>query len=120
VQGVVDGGRDPETSYGGNGDYLIHFDLQRMGLLPGALIKFRAESRYGESVNAAAGPILPVNTDAFSRLTDQLDESIPFTITDLPVHAVPFRRSSRSFWASWTRSTVIPMSSPAAAARRSS
>jgi porin len=55
----------------------------RMGVLPGALIKFRAESRYGRSVNGAAGPILPVNSDALFPLTNKLDEDIDITITDL-------------------------------------
>lgn len=83
VQSVVSGGRDNGTAYGGNGDLLVLFDLMRMGVLPGALLKFRAESRYGDSVNADAGPLLPVNTDAFFPLTDTLDEPIPFTITNL-------------------------------------
>jgi porin len=61
----------------------VNADLMRMGVLPGALIKFRAESRYGRSVNGASGAVLPVNTDALFPLTDELDEDIPFTITDL-------------------------------------
>src|SRR5262245_1652582 len=35
VQGVVDGGLDQETRYGGHADYLVHLDLMRMGVLPG-------------------------------------------------------------------------------------
>ena len=83
VQGVADGGRARTTAYGGTADYTLNVDLMRMGVLPGALIKFRAESRYGRSVNGAAGPILPVNTDALFPLTDTLDEDVPITITDL-------------------------------------
>ncbi len=83
VQGVTDGGRDRTTRYGGTADYLLYLDLMRMGVLPGALIRFRAESRYGHSVNGAAGPILPVNSDAFFPLTDHLDEDIPITVTNL-------------------------------------
>src|SRR5262245_41633517 len=55
VQNIVNGGRDETTRYGGTADYLIHLDLMRMGILPGGLITFRAESRYGASVNGAAG-----------------------------------------------------------------
>ena len=55
VQSIVDGGRDTQTRYGGNLDYLANFDLMRMGVFDGALIKFRAESRYGKSVNGACG-----------------------------------------------------------------
>ena len=54
-----------------------------MGVLPGAIVTFRAESRYGGSVNSASGAILSVNTDAFFPLTDEPDDDIPFTITSL-------------------------------------
>jgi porin len=83
VQGVVNGGFDRKTEYGGTIDYTVNFDLMRMKLIPGALIRFRAESRYGRSVNGASGTVLPVNTDAFFPLTADLDDDIPFTITDL-------------------------------------
>jgi porin len=83
VQSVVDGGRDTDTRYGGTLDYNLTLDLQQMGVMPGAIVKFRAESRYGESANGIAGPILPVNTDGFFPLTDGLDDAIAFTITNL-------------------------------------
>src|SRR5262245_774885 len=83
VQGVVDGGRDRGTRYGGHADYLLHFDLMRMNLVPGALVTVRGESRYGNSVNGIAGPILPVNTAAFFPLTDSLDDDVPITVTEL-------------------------------------
>jgi len=83
VQSVVDGGRDTGTRYGGSLDYNLAFDLMQMGLLPGALLKVRAESRYGESINARSGSILPVNTDAFFPLTKTLDEDIAIALTTL-------------------------------------
>lgn len=82
-QSIVDGGRKTDNAYGGNVDTLIHLDLMRMGVMQGALITIRAESRYGESVNGSAGPILPVNSDAFFPLTDGLDDGICLTITNL-------------------------------------
>lgn len=82
-QHVVDGGRTRQGEYGGSLDYNLTLDLMRMGVLPGALVRVRAESRYGNSVNGIAGPILPVNTDAFFPLTSSLDEDIPITVTDL-------------------------------------
>jgi len=82
VQGVTSGGFDRTTEYGGTVDYTVNLDLMRMKLLPGALVKFRAESRYGNSVNGASGTILPVNTDALLPLTDKPDEDIPITITE--------------------------------------
>lgn len=83
VQGVVDGGRDTTTRYGGALDYNLTLDLQQMGIMPGALINMRAESRYGNSVNGAAGPLLPVNTDALFPLTSELDGNLDIAITAL-------------------------------------
>lgn len=83
LQGVSDGGADHRTNYGGLLDYTVNLDLMRMNVMPGALVKIRAESRYGNSVNGAAGSILPVNTAALFPLTSKLDEDVGFTITDL-------------------------------------
>ncbi len=83
LQGVVDGGRDTTTRYGGALDYNLTLDLQQMGVMPGALISMRAESRYGNSVNGAAGPLLPVNIDALFPLTDDLDEDVDLVVTAL-------------------------------------
>lgn len=83
AQSVVDGGRDTGTRYSGTPDYNLYLDLHRMGVMPGAIVKFRGESRYGETVNGIAGPILPVNADGSFPLTDTPDEDIPFTITTL-------------------------------------
>jgi porin len=83
VQGVTEGGRERDVEYGGNADALILLDLMRMGVVPGALVKLRLESRYGDSVNGIAGPLLPVNTDHYFPLTDELDEDLPIAITTL-------------------------------------
>lgn len=81
TQGVVSGGRDVGWEYGGSLDMATTLDLQRMDVMPGALVKFRVESRYGDSVNADSGVLLPVNTDGFFPLTGSMDEEI-FTITE--------------------------------------
>ena len=83
VQGVADGGIDRNTRYGGHLDYLVNLDLMRMGLIPGGLVRFRAESRYGELVNGISGQILPVNTTALFPVTNRLDEDVAIAITDL-------------------------------------
>ena len=83
VQGVASGGLERATRYGGVGDYVITFDLDRMGAVPGGLVTFRGESRYGKSVNEQVGTVLPVNTNAFFPLTDDADDAVPFTIIDL-------------------------------------
>ena len=82
-QGITSGGLDDVVRYGGVGDYLINLDLDRMGLVPGGLVTFRGESRYGKSVNAQVGTVLPVNTNAYFPLTGEIDDEIAFTITDL-------------------------------------
>ena len=80
LQGVVDGGRDTTTRYGGSLDYVLSLDLDRAGVMPGALITMRGESRYGNSVNSAARSVLPVNTDFAFPLTD---DDLAFTLTEL-------------------------------------
>lgn len=83
-QSVVTGGRDPGGAIGGALDFNLSLDLMRMGLVPGAVVKMRGESRYGESVNTDAGPLLPVSTDMFLPLASGgADQSIPFTLTTL-------------------------------------
>lgn len=83
LQSVVDGGRETDTRYGGSLDYLVNLDLQRMGVMPGALVKIRGESRYGESVNGIAGPVLPASLDGLFPLESGLDNDIGFTVTAL-------------------------------------
>jgi len=83
AQSVVDGGRDVGARYNGTLDFNLNLDLMRMDVLPGALIKFRTESKYGRTVNGNTGAILPVNADGYFPLTSSPDDDIPITITDL-------------------------------------
>jgi len=83
LQSIVDGGRMTDTQYGGSLDYLLHVDLSRMGVVPGAMVKVRAESRYGKSVNSISGSILPVSFDGFFPLTRTPDDDIFLTVTNL-------------------------------------
>ncbi len=82
-QGLSSGGLKPGSDYDSNFNYTINLDLMKMGVLHGAIIKFRAESRFGESVNGDTGAILPVNTQALFPLTTKLNQNIGITITDL-------------------------------------
>ena len=95
VQGVTNGGRDRTAAYGGTADYTVNLDLMRMGILPGALIKFRAESRFGSSVNGQAGPILPVNTDALFPLTVHARRGYRHHRHRSQLYPVPFALSGR-------------------------
>jgi porin len=83
LQSVVDGGRSTGTEYSGSLDYLLFIDLQRMGIVPGAMVRARAESRYGRSVNGSSGTILPVNLDGFLPVTRQPEDDIAIALTDL-------------------------------------
>jgi len=81
-QGVVSGGRRIDWDYHGSLDAGITLDLHRMKLLPGALVRARAESRFGETVNDDSGSLLPVNTDGFFPLTSPSNQSIA-SVTEL-------------------------------------
>ena len=54
-QGVTDGGR--ETGWASGAKFETHWtlDLDRMEVMPGALVTVRTETRYGDSVNREAG-----------------------------------------------------------------
>lgn len=82
-QGVTDGGR--ETGWASGAKFETHWtlDLDRMEVMPGALVTVRTETRYGDSVNREAGVLLPVNDVMFFPLTDDADEDLPVAITEL-------------------------------------
>jgi porin len=82
-QGVVDGGIEERGTYVTNLDYYLKLDLMRMGLLPGALISARGQSRFGDTVNADSGLLLPVNTYSYFPFTDSIDEDVPIALTEL-------------------------------------
>ena len=75
-QGVVSGGVDTDSEYGGTLDYNINVDFDRMGLIPGGLLQMRAVSRYGQSVNGISGALIPVNADATHPTTTALDDDV--------------------------------------------
>jgi porin len=54
-----------------------------MGAVPGALVAFRAQSRFGDTVNADTGVLLPINTYSYFPFTTPTDQDVPFTITEL-------------------------------------
>lgn len=82
VQGVIAGGRRIDWDYNGSFDAAVTLDLHRMKVLPGALVRARLETRFGETVNDDAGTLLPTNTDGFFPLTSPLNDSIA-SITEL-------------------------------------
>ncbi len=82
-QSVVDGGTDKGWRYGGKLESRWELDLDRMEILPGALINMTTESRYGNSVNSIAGTVLPVNDVQYFPLTTPPEEDLLMTITEL-------------------------------------
>lgn len=82
-QGVVSGGLREDWAYATNLDYYVNLDLMRMNVQPGALISFRAQSRFGTTVNGDTGLLLPVNTYSYFPFTSELDTNVPFAITEL-------------------------------------
>jgi porin len=83
VQGVVQGGRDESTRYGGRLQALVNFDLDRMGAVPGGLVTLKVESRHGNSVNREAGTLLPVADLMYFPITEEADEDIAAAVTEL-------------------------------------
>jgi porin len=63
---VVDGGKTDDTEIGGTIQYNVKWDLMRAGILPGALIQLRADSRFGDSAMLNTGQITINNFAALS------------------------------------------------------
>jgi hypothetical protein len=84
VDTVVSGGRSNDAEFGGNITYNLDLDLMRAGILPGALIQVRAESRYGSSGILNSGQITPNNSAALSptNYTD-FDEGYDIALSQL-------------------------------------
>ena len=63
---VADGGVSDDTELGGNATYNLEWDLHRAGILPGAIISARAESRWGSSTMLNTGLVVPSSTAALT------------------------------------------------------
>ena len=84
VDTVVDGGKTNDAEFGGNITYNLALDLMRAGILPGALIQVRAESRYGSSGMLNTGQITPNNTAALSPTNySDFDEGYDIALSQL-------------------------------------
>ena len=84
VGSVVDGGLTDEMESGANVTYKLKWDLMRAGILPGALIDIRAETRYGSNTNPHAGTVVPHFTASLPPVDyDDFQRDADFTITNL-------------------------------------
>jgi len=83
-QDIIDGGFEEGSENSTNLDYRLTLDLMRMGLVPGALVKVRGQSRFGDTVNGNSGVLLPVNMySAFPLSSDGDGDDVNFAITEL-------------------------------------
>jgi porin len=66
LQGNAYGGRSTNGAieYSGTVDYALNFDFQKMGLWPGGFARIRAETKFGNNINADAGAFSPPNFNA--------------------------------------------------------
>jgi porin len=61
-QGVASGGVQQEFEYAGRLDYLVNVDSQKAGLWQGLFVTLHGETRYGDTINAQSGALIPPNT----------------------------------------------------------
>jgi porin len=66
--GVASGGVRQNFEYNGRNDYYLNVDGQKAGLWQGFFVTLHGETRYGNSINADTGTIIPVNTGALFPL----------------------------------------------------
>ena len=84
VDTVVDGGLTDSSKWGGNFTYNLKLDLMRAGLVPGAMIQVRGESRYGKSGILNTGQIVPNNSAALSPTNyKDFDDGYPIALSQL-------------------------------------
>ena len=81
-QDIVDGGIKDSDEFTANLDYRLNLDLMKMGLLPGALITVRAQSRFGNTVNEMLGLLLPANTYSAFPVTSDPDDNVDIALTE--------------------------------------
>jgi porin len=82
-QDISDGGLKEGSENSTNLDYRLTLDLMRMGLVPGALVRVRGQSRFGDTVNDNSGVLLPVNMYSTFPFSSDDDEDVNFAITEL-------------------------------------
>ena len=84
IEAVVDGGVTDDSEFGGNVTYNLKWDLMRSGILPGALIQVRGESRFGSSATLNTGQAVPPNSAALSPTNySAFDDGYPIALTQL-------------------------------------
>ncbi len=84
VDTIVSGGKTNDAEFGANFQYDLKLDLMRAGILPGALIQVRGESRVGSSGILNSGTIVPSNMAALSPTNySNFDEGFDIALSQL-------------------------------------
>ncbi len=71
--GVASGGLDREFNFAGHGDYVVNFDFGKLADHQGLFLKLRAEHRFGETINANTGALLPATISPDLPVRDSED-----------------------------------------------
>jgi porin len=83
-QKVTSGGIDKTAAWGGKINYMLHLDLQKMGVMPGGLIYVRFDGRWGRSSTGRTGQLLPANEASLIPVDfDDLERETWGTLTAL-------------------------------------
>lgn len=72
--GNTTGGREQGFTFAGHGDYVLNWDMSKVGFHEGFFMKLRAEHRYGEPISDYSGTFLPptIQTDVPVRGSEQI------------------------------------------------
>ena len=71
--GVADGGLEQHSKYGGHGDYVFNFDMDKLCDRQGLFLKLRAEHRFGETINSDTGAFIPATLSPNLPVADSED-----------------------------------------------
>lgn len=82
-QDIASGGVREGSGSSTNLDYQLTLDLMRAGLVPGAAVRVRGQSRFGSTVNGDAGLLLPVNSHGAFPLASDPDGDVDVALTEL-------------------------------------
>jgi porin len=76
-QGIVSGGKDEKSEYGGRGNLTFNLDTHKLGLWPGGHFTVSVEGNFTDSVNGLIGALNPVNTNQIFPLPTGDNLNVP-------------------------------------------
>jgi porin len=75
-QGIVSGGKNSTSEYGGKIDYILNIDGHKLGLWEGLFVNMHVETQFGLSINGDAGAFSLPNTSMLFPLPDEHETGI--------------------------------------------